>query len=204
MSKLFAVAFSVPAVLGLAVATMPGQTAAQSQEKFVVDKVAEKPLQSLPDGDLYWTAETFPSLDEANAAVGDASVAAEVGGKAWLFTIGPEDKVGHGGAWVASVGPIDRFEAPEYMMRINTSDAPPGTQTSVHSHPGSEAMHVLSGEVTVRWPDKTSVIKAGESSAGQPPHTTMQATSTGDEDLKEVIMFLVDPTQEFAHPEHFD
>jgi quercetin dioxygenase-like cupin family protein len=174
---------------------------AQDAPKFVVTKVAEKPVASLPPGDLYWTAETFSSLDAAKAAMTDSAVAVEIDGKAWLLTLGPENKVGHGGKWMTSIGPIDRFEASSYMMRINISDAPPGTKTSVHSHPGSEAMYVMSGEVTVKWPSKTSVIKAGEGSPGQPPHTPMLATSTGDGTLKELIMFLVDPSQDFAKPE---
>lgn len=177
---------------------------AQDEPKFVVTKVAEMPLASLPTGDLYWTAETFSTLDAAKAATTDAAVAVEIDGTAWLLTLGPEDKVGHGGQWMASIGPIDRFEAPSYMLRVNVSDAPPGTETSVHSHPGSEAMYVMSGEATVRWPSKTSVIKAGEGSPGQPPHTPMLAASTGDDTLKELIMFLVDPSQEFAKPEEMN
>ena len=186
------------ATLGIAMALAPG--VAQSQGKFVVEKVAEKTVGSLPDGPLFWTAETFPTLAEAEAKVGESSIAAEIDGKAWLLTLGPENAAGHGGEVVASVGPIDAFEAPEYMLRINTSLAPPGSKTSIHSHPGSEAIHVLSGEVTVRWPDRTEVIAAGESQAGQPPHTAMEATSTGNEDLVELIMFLVDPNEEFGKP----
>ena len=180
---------------------LAGAASAQDAPKFVVTKVAEKPLAGLPPGDLYWTAETFPTLDAAKAATTDTAVAVEIDGKAWLLTLGPEDKVGHGGQWMTSIGPIDRFEAPSYMLRINVSDAPPGTETSVHSHPGSEAMYVMSGEATVSWPGKTSVIKAGEGSPGQPPHTPMLAASTGDDTLKELIMFVVDPSQEFARPE---
>lgn len=178
-----------------------GAAFAQDAPKFVVNKVAEKPLASLPPGDLYWTAETFATLDAAKAAMTATAVAVEIDGKAWLLTLGPENKVGHGGHWMTSIGPIDRFEAPSYMMRINVSDAPTGTKTSIHSHPGSEAMYVMSGEVTVRWPSKTSVIKAGEGSPGQPPHTPMLATSTGKDTLKELVMFLVDPSQDFAKPE---
>jgi quercetin dioxygenase-like cupin family protein len=177
---------------------------AQDAPKFVVNKVAERNLASLPPGDLYWTAETFSTLDEAKAATTDTAVAVEIDGEAWLLTLGPENKIGHGGRWMASIGPIDRFEAPSYMMRINVSDAPPGTETSVHSHPGSEAMYVMSGEVTVRWPDKTSVIQAGEGSPGQPPDTPMLAVSTGDDTLKELIMFVVDPSQEFATPANME
>ena len=174
---------------------------AQDAPKFVVNKVAEKSLANLPAGDLYWTAETFSTLDAAKAAAMDPAVAVEIDGMAWLLTLGPEDKVGHGGHWMTSIGPIDRFEAPAYMLRINVSDAPPGTKTSVHSHPGSEAMYVLSGEATVHWPGKESVIKAGEGSPGQPPHTPMLAASTGEDTLKELIMFIVDPSQDFAKPE---
>jgi mannose-6-phosphate isomerase-like protein (cupin superfamily) len=195
----FVAASAVLPAIGLA-----GSASAQDAPKFVVTKVAEKPLDGLPPGDLYWTVETFPTLDAAKAATTDNAVAAEIDGMAWLLTLGPEDKVGHGGQWMTSIGPIDRFEAPSYMMRINVSDAPSGTATSVHSHPGSEAMYVMSGEATVRWPDKTSVIKAGEGSPGQPQHTPMLATSTGDDTLKELIMFVVDPSQEFASPAKMD
>jgi quercetin dioxygenase-like cupin family protein len=180
---------------------LAGAAFAQDAPKFVVTKVAEKSVTGLPPGDLYWTAETFSTLDAAKAAMTEDAVAVEIDGKAWLLTLGPEDKNGHGGHWVTSIGPIDRFEAPTYMLRINVSDAPPGTETAVHSHPGSEAMYVMSGETTVQWPGKTSVIKAGEGSPGQPPHTAMLAASTGDETLKELIMFVVDPSQDFSRPE---
>jgi len=185
-------------------AGLQGTASAQDAPKFVVTKVAEQPLAALPPGDLYWTAETFPTLDAAKAATTDTAIAVEIDGMAWLLTLGPEDKVGHGGHWMTSIGPIDRFDAPSYMLRINVSDAPPGTETSVHSHPGSEAMYVLSGEATVTWPGKTSVIKAGDGSPGQPPHTPMLAASTGDDTLRELIMFVVDPSRDFARPEEMN
>ncbi len=186
---------------GLPVVGLAETESAEDAPKFVVNKVAEKHVAVLPSGDLYWTAETFSTLGAAEAATSDTAVAVEIDGTAWLLTLGPEDKIGHGGHWMMSIGPIDRFEAPSYMLRINVSDAPPGTETSVHSHPGSEAMYVMSGEATVRWPGKTSVIKAGEGSPGQPPHTAMLAASTGSETLKELIMFVVDPSEDFSRPE---
>jgi quercetin dioxygenase-like cupin family protein len=199
LQYIFVAASAVLPAVGLAAAV-----SAQEAPKFVVTKVAEKPLARLPPGDLYWTAETFSTLDAAKSATTDAAVAVEIDGMSWLLTLGPEDKVGHGGHWMTSIGPIDRFDAPSYMLRINVSDAPPGTKTSVHSHPGSEAMYVISGEATVNWPGKTSVIKAGEGSPGQPPHTPMLAASTGNDTLKELIMFVVDPSQDFARPEKMD
>jgi quercetin dioxygenase-like cupin family protein len=180
---------------------LPVSVAAQSAAEFVVENVDEKPIDALPEGELYWTAETFPTLEAAEAAAGATSIAAEVGGKAWLLTLGPENAEGHGGEVVATVGPIQRFDASEYLLRINTTDAPPGSMTSVHSHPGPEAIYVLSGEATIEWRDRTQTIAAGEAEAGQPPHTPMMVTSTGEEDLVELVMFVVDATQEFSKPE---
>ena len=97
-------------------------------------------------------------------------------------------------------GPIQRFDAPNYLLRINVTDAPPGAKTSVHSHPGSEAIYILSGEATIRWPDRTDVAAVGESLTGSPPHTPMEATSSGDEKLVELVMFVVDATQPFSTP----
>ena len=195
---------ALPTLFAMAIALTCGGTVAQAQAKFVVEVVAEKPLEALPDGDLFWHAETFATLDEAKAAATETGVPAEAGGKVWLLTLGPKDMAGHGGESVASIGPLDRFDAPGYLMRINVSAAPPGSKTSVHSHPGSEAIHILSGEATIRWPDRTDVVGVGESLAGAAPHTAMEATSTGDEDLVELIMFVVDSTLPFSTPAKLD
>jgi quercetin dioxygenase-like cupin family protein len=198
------VRIALPSVFAMAIALTSWVTAAQAEGKFVVELVAEKPLEALPDGDLFWQAETFATLDDAKAAATKTGVPAELNGKAWLLTLGPKDMPGHGGERVALIGPIDRFDAPRYLMRINVSAAPPGSKTSVHSHPGSEAIYVLSGEATIRWPDRTDVVGVGETLAGAPPNTAMQAMSTGDDDLAELIMFVVDSTKPFGTPAKLD
>jgi quercetin dioxygenase-like cupin family protein len=194
------VLYSAPALLASAIVSAPLGAAAQEQPKFVVEPVAEKMIEALPDGELFWHAETFATIEEAEAAATETGVPAEAGGKVWLLTLGPEDLGQHGGEHVASFGPIDRFDAPEYLLRINVTDAPPGAKTSVHSHPGSEAIYILSGEATIRWPDSTDVAGEGESLTGSPPHTAMEATSTGDDKLVELVMFVVDATQPFSSP----
>jgi quercetin dioxygenase-like cupin family protein len=195
---------AAPALLAV-LAMAPWPANAHEQAKFVVEPVAEKALPALPGGgDLYWHMETFATLDEAEAAVTDAGVAAEVDGKAWLLTLAPEDAAGHGGEHVATIGPVDRFDAQEYLLRINVSAAPPGSKTSVHSHPGSEAIYILSGEATIRWPGRTEAVGTGEGLAGEAQHTPMEATSSGDEELVELIMFVVDSTQPFSSPAVLD
>lgn len=189
-----------PVLLGMAIALTAWEAGAQDQPEFVVEPVAEKPLAALPDGDLFWHAETFATLADAEAAASPQGVPAEADGKAWLLTLGPEDMPAQGGEHVATFGPIDRFDAPEYLLRIVVSDAPPGATTSVHSHPGSEAIYILSGEATIRWPDRTEVAAAGEALTGSPPHTAMEAKSTGDDKLVELVMFVVDATKPFSAP----
>src|SRR5205823_6113178 len=62
---------------------------ATAQPKFDIKPVAEKKLKQLPAGPLYWQVENFPTLAQARAAEGPTSLASEVAGKVWLFTLGP-------------------------------------------------------------------------------------------------------------------
>jgi quercetin dioxygenase-like cupin family protein len=176
---------------------------AQSQGKFVVTKLAEMPVPELPEGELYWHVETFASLEDAKAAGGDFSLATEFDDKAWLFTLADRKAGASGGTPVTSIGPVPRFDAPEYLLRINSATAPVGAKTSIHSHPGPEAFLILSGQLTQRTPYGQHVLNAGGTMPGVPDRA-MQVLSTGDEELRELIMFIVDPTRPFAEDAHLD
>jgi hypothetical protein len=95
-------------------------------------------LKQLPGGTLYWRVETFPTLPEAQAAAsafrwnsdtvsydGSPARAAEVAGKAWLFTLGAPGGAMKGGTKVAEVGPVPVISAPEYLLRVNHGSGPP-------------------------------------------------------------------------------
>ena len=124
--------FTFALLLSPPVAAEPG--------RFIVSPVAEKNLKGLPPGPLYWRIENFPTLNQAQsaAAASPTSLAAEISGKVWLFTLGPKGGTTPGGTNVAEVGPVPVFAAPEYLLRINHASGPPGSKTPVHSHPGSE------------------------------------------------------------------
>ena len=176
---------------------------AQSSGEFVVTKMAEKTVSELPEGELYWHVETFASLDAAKAAGGDFSLTTEFDDKAWLFTLADRKAGAMGGTPVASIGPVPRFDAPEYLLRINSATAPVGAKTSIHSHPGPEAFLILSGQLTQRTPYGQHVLNAGGTMPGV-PNQAMEVLSTGDEELRELIMFVVDPTRPFSEPAHLD
>lgn len=174
-----------------------------SAQKFVVTAVAEKKIAQLPAGPLYWKIETFPTLAQAQAAVGPTSLAAEISGKVWLFTLGAKGAPGHGGTPVAEVGPVPHLTAPAYLLRINHAGGPPGAKTRVHSHPGSEAFYVLKGRMGQKTPKGTAYAEAGQSMNGHDAGTTMQVFNPGTVDLDQLVMFVVDATKPFSVPAKF-
>lgn len=173
-------------------------TAAQQQQPLVIKALAEKKVTQLPAGPLYWRLETFPTIAQARAAAGATGLAAESAGKAWLFTLGPSGGSTAGGAKVAEVGPLPRVVAPEYLLRINEATGPPGSITSVHSHPGSEAFYVLTGQQNIRTPEWVILIAAGQAEAGPGGGTPLQVSSGGGTDLHALVMFVVDATKPFS------
>jgi len=168
---------------------------------LVVKALAEKKVDKLPPGPLFWRVENFPTLAQAKAASGPMSLATEWEGKAWLFTLGPANGAPTGGAKLAEIGPLPAMSAPQYLLRVNAASGPPGSVTPVHSHPGSEAVYVLAGEESFKTPHGVKRIGAGDFAAGHGADTPMQASSSGSADLKALIMFVVDATKPFSRPE---
>jgi quercetin dioxygenase-like cupin family protein len=174
-------------------------TAAQAQ-KFDVTPVAEKKVPQLPPGPLFWRIDTFPTLAKARAAASPTGLAAEVAGKAWLFTLGPPGGSSPGGSKVTEIGPVPSFTAPEYLLRINRAAGSPGAKTPVHMHPGAETFYVLSGELTQKIPDGVKRVSAGQPMLGHSPNTPMQVSSSGNSNLSALVMFVTDATKPFSSP----
>jgi hypothetical protein len=148
---------ALPLSLCVALSVLAAAPAA-AQSVYAVKPIAEMKLKQLPEGPLYWRVETFPTLADAQAAAsryrwnadtvrheGSPALAAEVAGKAWLFTLGAKGGATPGGAKVAEIGPVPPVKAPEYLLRVNHGSGPTGSQTPVHTHPGSEAFYVVAG-----------------------------------------------------------
>lgn len=184
----------IAALIGLLLST-----AAEAQ-KFDIAPVAEKKVSQLPPGPLFWRVDTFPTLAKAQAVAGTTALAAEVDGKAWLFTLGPPGGTGPGGTKVAEVGPVPSIAAPEYLLRVVRSGGPPGAKTPVHTHPGSETFYVLSGELSQKTPDGVHHVSAGQSMSGHPANTPMQVFSSGTSELSALVMFVNDATKPFSSP----
>jgi quercetin dioxygenase-like cupin family protein len=186
---------------GLAELTASATTA---QEQIVVKALAEKKLEQLPAGLLYWRIENFATLAQARAAAGPASLAAEADGKAWLFTLGAKGGASAGGHEVAEIGPIPRIAAPLYLLRINSATGSPGAKTRVHTHPGSETFYVLSGRLGEKTPRGAMQVEAGQAMPGQALGTPMEAFSSGPNALDALVMFVVDASRPFSSPAKFE
>jgi quercetin dioxygenase-like cupin family protein len=182
------------AIVGLVLSS-----AAQAQ-KFDITPVAEKKISQLPPAPLFWRVDTFPTLAMAKAAASSTALAAEVAGKAWLFTLCAAGGSSSGGSKVAEIGPVPLITAPEYLLRVVRSGGPPGAKTPVHTHPGSETFYILSGELTQKTPAGVMSISSGESMPGHPPNTPMQVSSSGTSDLSALVMFVSDATKPFSSP----
>jgi len=177
---------------------------ATAQPKFDIKPVAEKKLKQLPAGPLYWQVENFPTLAQARAAEGPTSLASEVAGKVWLFTLGPRGGSTRDGSKIVEIGPVPPITAPEYLLRINNAGGPPGARTPVHTHPGSEVFYVLAGQLGQKTPHGMSHVDVGQSMPGHGPDTPMEVFSSGTSDLNALVMFVVDAAKPFSSPAKFE
>jgi len=169
-------------------------------DPLAIKPLAERQVTDLPPGPLFWRIETFETPAKAQSAADPWSLVAEADGKTWLFTLGAAGGSTPGGTRVAEVGPIPRPAASQYLLRINEASGPPGNTTPIHSHPGSEAFFVLSGEQSIRGPDGVLRVSPGHAEAGRGAGIPMQVSSSGATDLRALVMFVVDAARPFSSP----
>ena len=173
---------------------------ALAQEPLTIKLLTERTVDALPEGTLHWRIENFADVGTAQAVAGPWSLVAEAAGKVWLFTLSGDARVPGKGTLVTEVGPIPRPSAPKFLLRINQAAGAPGSQTPIHTHPGSEAFYVLRGEQSIRGPADTLRVRVGQGEAGRGGNVPMQVSSTGDTDLLALVMFVVDATKPFSSP----
>ena len=174
--------------------------AAAAQGALAIKPLAEKKVSELPADPLFWRIENVASVAEAQRLAGTWSLAAEVAGKAWLFTLGPAGGSTPGAVKVADVGPVARVQAAQYLLRVNEATGAPGAITAIHSHPGSEAFLVLAGEQSIRTPQGVLRVVTGQAAAGHGADVPMQVSSSGPANLQALVMFVVDATRPFSSP----
>jgi hypothetical protein len=183
-----------------------------AEVKFFEEPVVEKKVAELPSGPLYWQLENFPTLAQAQGAAGPTSLAAEVAGKVWLFTLGPKDGATPGGTKVVEIGPLPigspfpPLKASEYLLRVSRAGGPPGAKTPIHKHPGNEAVYVLSGKLGMNTYSGAFYAEAGTAMVGPGigDHAPMELFNASTIDLDELAIFVVDANRPFSSPASLD
>jgi hypothetical protein len=188
-------------LLSSAVAAQQGLPAGS----LAIKVLTEKKVAALPAGRprLYWRIENFSSLAQAQAVAGPTGLAVESGGKVWLFKLGNKGGSSAGGTKVTEIGPLPPVTASEYLLRINEPSGPLGSTTIVHTHPGTEALYTVAGELCLRTLDGMVRIPAGQGVAGPPAGMPTQVSSCGSTDMRGFVMFVVDATKPFSTPSVF-
>jgi quercetin dioxygenase-like cupin family protein len=179
------------------------QDQAGSHEHAGPKTLVEKKMPKLPAGTLVWRIENFGTLAQAKAAAGPTGLVAEAAGKVWLFTIGTAGGASAGGTKVAEIGPLPPVTATEYLLQVREANNVPGTTSPVHSHPGSEAFYVLSGEMTQKTAQGVTRTAAGQSLSGPAAGLSMQVSNNGSTNLHMLVMFVLDATKPFSSPAKF-
>ena len=107
----------------MGVVSIPSTAAAQA--KLEIKNVAEKKLKQLPAGPLFWRIESLPTLAQAQAAAGELSLAAEISGKVWLFTLGAKGGVTPGATKVVEMDQCPQSLPPSTFCASTTRSGRP-------------------------------------------------------------------------------
>jgi quercetin dioxygenase-like cupin family protein len=118
-------------------------------------------VAAFPDGPLFWHLRSFETLAEAERARAPQDVIAAAGGRAWLFSFGPESQE-RAGRLVGRVGPLPLTGAGPFQIQLWYVVMPPDTSTGSHLHPGAEAWYVLEGEQCLDTPNGPIRVRAGQ------------------------------------------
>src|SRR5262245_27441329 len=188
-----------PCVFGLLTSPLMAE-----EVNFFEEPVVEKKVTELPSGPLYWRLENFPTLAQAQGAASPTSLAAEVAGKVWLFTLAQKDGATPGGNKVVEIGPLPPISASEYLLRVNRAGGLHGAKSPIHTHPGSEVFYVLSGKLGQKTRHGVAYVEAGTTMVGHGADTPMEVFNAGTIDLEEFAIFVVDANRKFSSPAKFD
>jgi quercetin dioxygenase-like cupin family protein len=198
-AALAALTFATPTLYPQAPGGIPGGCVDPPKQPSEVGcyLIANKPIENLPDGPLFWHIYSYPTRAAAEAAKSDLpNAVTQSFDKAWRFTIANQRWRPVTGERIAVVGPLPTTPARQYMARFMEATFPPNQamKTTVHRHSGPETWYVVTGAQCLRTPAGTMILRAGESGL-VPPGPPMMLTSIGSEIRRAFVLVLHDASQ---------
>lgn len=171
--------------------------AAPPRADLVSRVLAERQVEKLPAGALFWRLERFasaPQVEEASGAYGLPFT--DSAGGAWTATLGSS-------AGFADVGPLSPVVASAYLLRVTEVTGTRGSTSPVQRHPGTAAIYVLAGELCIRTAAGRTRIPAGQTGLAPAADTVLQTSSCGAEDLRALVLSVTDADRPFTSPAQF-
>jgi quercetin dioxygenase-like cupin family protein len=152
--------------------------------------IAHQALGKLPDSQIFWHLDAYPTRAAAEAAQGPSGTVVESLGKIWLLTI---DRAGwhpSTGERVAEIGPLPIIAGEEYSAQYMEAIFNPGMTSAVHTHAGPEAWYTVAGETCLETPEGKFVGRAGGTPVIVPGGPPMQLTAIGTEQRRALVLIL--------------
>jgi quercetin dioxygenase-like cupin family protein len=155
-------------------------------------------LGSYPLGSLaapvYWTIDTFPNKELAEAAKGQHGAVFSSLGKIWLFTVGDRLPAPSSGTRITEIGPLAFQPDRAYTAQFMEATFEPGMAAKIHIHSGIEAFYTDSGEPCLETPAGMQIGKKGRDIV-VPEGIPMQLSATGTEARRGLILILHDSSK---------
>jgi len=157
--------------------------------------VAGQTLGELPGGPLFWHLDSFASAESAKAAAGPRSTVVQALGQTWLMTVAEANWQAAGATRVASVGPFTVKPGVRYVAAYLEAVMLPGATSSVHFHPGPEALYTVSGEECMETAAGKFVGRPGGTPIVVPADMPHKLTITGTDKRRSLGLLLYDNGQ---------
>jgi quercetin dioxygenase-like cupin family protein len=164
--------------------------------------IAHEALEQLPQPQMVWYLDTFPTRAAAEAAKGPRGTVVEALGKAWLLTIEKTGWQPSSGERVAEIGPLPVVAGEKYSAQYMEVTFTPGMTSSVHRHGGPEAWYTLAGETCLETPEGKLIGRSGGGHVVVPGGPPMHLTATGTEQRRALVLILHEtskPATTLAH-----
>jgi hypothetical protein len=166
---------------------------------YVVSRVE---LGALSAGPHYWHLDTYPTRAAADAAKIPTSGVVEAFGRIWLFTVADQAWRPAGGERIAAIGPLTVKAGVNHTASYLEAIMLPGAESSVHHHPGPEALYPLTGEECMETPEGKQVGKPSQSSIIVPGYVPHKLSITGTERRTSLGLILHESSQAITMREH--
>ena len=199
------IAAIVPGLPTVVAQAVPGGTCRPVSERSAVVGcwiIAHDPVGELPETDVFWYLDRYPSRALADAARRSHGIVVESLGGIWLFTIEGPNWPPAGGDRVATIGPLPISTGHAYLAQYMEAIFTPGMVSATHTHSGPEAWYTKAGETCLETPTGAQTGRRDGPPVIVPAGLPMHLTATGSIQRRAIVLVLHDSSLPSTTLEH--